>query len=282
MRYDPSWEALLRPAAAPTLFGRGPGWNEDAVCAELARLAYLTFEHDAAARERLVRDLAAGGFAPPARFADRRTGAAGFGTLSADGTAYAVFRGTRANRLQDWVRDIHIIPANGPGGAWVHSGFRNAERALAGQVDSWLASVGERRLVATGHSLGGAMASLLAARLDRAELVTFGCPRLGGAAFAASFEGRDVRRYVDTADVVARLPPPLAFAHLPGLRYIDGDGRVRPEPPSPTERKADRRRARRRYREACASRPGNAPARSLADHAPINYVTAILGVREGP
>jgi pimeloyl-ACP methyl ester carboxylesterase len=68
----------------------------------------------------------------------------------------------------------------------------------------------------TGHSLGGALATLAADRHgDSAAVYTFGSPLVGDDAFAAGFnnrhEGRSFR-YVNGDDLVTRVPP--FFTHI--------------------------------------------------------------------
>lgn len=71
-----------------------------------------------------------------------------------------------------------------------------------------------RRLVFAGHSLGAAVAQVVAALVTqelgadfRAHL--FGCPRVGNPAFAQSFGPSQVWRIVTQDDPVADVPPPL-------------------------------------------------------------------------
>lgn len=73
-----------------------------------------------------------------------------------------------------------------------------------------LAADGNERLYLTGHSLGGAVATLLAARLvsmgvdpDKLSVFTFGAPTVGNTAFAEEYGYRiDLSRYTMSGDVV--------------------------------------------------------------------------------
>jgi pimeloyl-ACP methyl ester carboxylesterase len=279
MRYDPSRRALYHPEDQGPVFGAPGSWTRDALCAELSRLAYIRFEDDP---ETLRQALGQGGFAAPALFVDAAEDAQGYGTVGPDGTVYVIFRGTQADSTKDVVADADVVPVSWPGGGRVHRGFRDAENALSEPVEAWLARLGGAAPVVTGHSLGAAMATLLAARVRGADLVTFGSPRVGSTEFAASFAGRNVRRYVDCCDMVTTLPPNVGYKHLEGERYIDRSGRVQSQPPGGLERIRDRSLAALTYLRRCSGRPGNVAVRDLADHAPINYVSALLGVRQGP
>ncbi|HEX6742050.1 MAG TPA: lipase family protein, partial [Sphingomicrobium sp.] len=114
-----------------------------------------------------------------------------------------------------------------------------------------------------------------------AQLVTFGSPRVGDEGFAALFAGRDVRRYVDCTDLVTSVPPQLlGYVHVGPERYIDCFGTVQEKPPSPEAIAEDRRFARGSYAVKHAWKVWrNVLIRDLADHAPVNYVSAVLGRR---
>lgn len=279
MRYDPSTVALFTPEAQGPQFGASGNWSREAQCAELARLAYLRFEEGQG--DALVQGLAAGGFEPPTTFNDPATDAQGYATVGRDGTAYVVFRGTQPDRATDILCDADAVPVSWPGGGRVHRGFLRAANALFPAVDAWLGERGGADLMVTGHSLGAAMATLLAARVPRAALVTLGSPRVGNRDFARLLAGRDVWRYVDCCDRVADLPPAVGYKHLDGERYIDRTGRVLASPPGFLDRELDQAEAALDYLRRYV-RLGNAPTRGFADHAPVNYLSAILGVREGP
>jgi pimeloyl-ACP methyl ester carboxylesterase len=283
MQYDPSRRALYHPETDDPVADFSVAWPVDAICAELSRLAYYRFE--ANDRPRLENALAQAGFARTGIFVGTDKDAQGFGTIGPDRVAYVAFRGTQPDSLRDvfYVNaDFKLVPR--PGGGRVHQGFLAAFATVRRQIDDWLAAVGPARLVVTGHSLGAALATVMAAERPGAELVTFGSPRVGDSAFAALFAGRAVRRYVDCTDVVDGVPPGiLSYAHLHGMRYIDRFGAVRPTPPGAEEIARDRRSANLIYALKCAWQVWrNAAMRGFADHAPINYVSALLGRRTGP
>ena len=93
--------------------------------------------------------------------------------------------------------------------------------------------------------------------------------------------GREVRRYVDCTDIVTRVPPPVfGYGHGGDMRYVDRKGRLRAAAPSPRDVLGDRAMAFLTYLPKYGWRFWrNVPARSSADHAPINYVSALLGRR---
>jgi pimeloyl-ACP methyl ester carboxylesterase len=198
-----------------------------------------------------------------------------------DGTAYIVFRGTQADKKADLIADAKFLPEPWPEGGRVHRGFANAFQAIQKDVDDWITCHAGWRIIITGHSLGAAMATLLASRHPSAELVTFGSPRVGNAAFARLFAARAPRRYVDFCDLVTRVPPALVgFRHAGPRLYLDRTGKRRAVPASMVSVFLDRMAARLDFIRRYALRPGNTPARALSDHAPINYVSVLLGIRE--
>jgi triacylglycerol lipase len=120
----------------------------------------------------------------------------------------------------------------------VHLGFSRALDViwleLLDDVLSWKAP--EQTLWVTGHSLGGALATLAVDRLtdtdagvDIAGLYTFGQPRAGDRDFAENFDRKMPRRafrFVNDEDAVTRVPWPPAFRHV-GKEYVfDRDGKL--------------------------------------------------------
>jgi hypothetical protein len=136
------------------------------------------------------------------------------------------------------------------------------------------------RRIFTGHSLGGALATLAAAIFQPACLITFGAPRVGDAAFGATMSGVESRRYVGCCDMIARVPPELlGFRHCGELRYIDRNGVIH-QSPSADLIIQDKRLGRSDYAENYATRHGALRLRDLADHAPLNYAYPIKALNK--
>jgi pimeloyl-ACP methyl ester carboxylesterase len=278
MKYDPTRRALYSPGEDAPVEDFAASWTIDQICAELSRLSYVRFEDGEF--PKLQDALRKAGFGEPEPFNDKEKHAQGFGTVAPDGTAFVAFRGTEIDSLIDILTDVRarLVPWNG--GTRVHCGFREAYQSLGEQVGMWLGRTRHHRLVVTGHSLGAAMATLMATEHPAAELVTFGSPRVGDVAFADLFAARSVRRYVDCADGVPDLPPPAGYRHVSDLIYIDRHGAVCAKAPPWYARLREQAAASLAYVSRYAWRKGNVLLRSFTDHAPVNYVSAALGRRE--
>lgn len=129
------------------------------------------------------------------------------------------FRGTEPSKAADIKSDVRALPTRiGPedGKQMVHSGFYDAFRAVEQHICKDLGEPSEKDLplYITGHSLGGALATVATHCLssdylssDRlAACYTYGGPRVGNLAFGQSIKP-PVYRVVNAADVVPRLPP---------------------------------------------------------------------------
>lgn len=132
-----------------------------------------------------------------------------------DQTMILAFRGTQPNMIRDWLYDLDGHQVNGPVGK-VHEGFLCALHYI--WLDVWKTlqqERGERSLWITGHSLGGALAVLAAAKLrfEKAQpisgLYTYGQPRVGDFEFSSRFDqgfGDYTFRFVNYQDIVPRVP----------------------------------------------------------------------------
>lgn len=277
--YDSSPKALFNPESGPTVFGTVLAPSLRALAVEAARLAYVQAEKGGDDLARLGADLAKAGFGAPTAFDSAREGAQGFGALRDDGLALVAFRGTQASELKDLLTDLEFVKRDwslGPG--QVHEGFARSALALEGPVRRWLAGPAQQRkqLLVCGHSLGAAIATLLAPALGASMLVTIGSPRVGDAGFAASIDaaGIEVVRIVDFHDAVTRVPPkPLfGYRHAGRAVFIDADGRLVDDPAAEAvdaEIGAD-------HLVAIVGHLalGRGLTRDLTDHAPVNYVRA--------
>lgn len=155
-----------------------------------------------------------------------------------------LFRGTEPEKLKDWLTDVEIKLVPGPGGE-VHRGFWGAVNAVWPQIQEALAEyrTNNQTIWIGGHSLGGALALLAAARLQLQEktpvqgLYTFGQPRAGNYSFANAFDEafkERATRFVNNNDIVPHVPPPgliLRYWHTTRMIYIDAEGKLWPDMP---------------------------------------------------
>lgn len=181
--------------------------------------------------------------------------------------AVVVFRGT--DTLLDWLDfNFDAVPTPWLPGGFVHDGFKEAFDAVWADIE--LAIPQGVPIVATGHSLGGALATLAASRRPPACTYTFGSPRVGDAAFGAAARSAPFFRVVNHRDVVTEVPRLLA--HVGDLYYVAHDGGVVVDPDAATVF-ADRLRQDASFeppRDLASVVTG--PPQGLADHAPVNYV----------
>jgi hypothetical protein len=276
--YDASRDALLRPALRETVFpSQSAAPALPALCAELSRLAYLQFESDPAAKSSLDDALARVGLAPARPIFAPGTHTQAFATRGLDGRRIVVFRGTEPDAVGDIGTDLLATLVSWPHGGKVHRGFARAYASVQAEVDRWLDAHDDGTPpVFTGHSLGAALATLAASHRRAAVLVTFGSPRVGDDVFVAGMSAIDTQRHVNCCDIVTSVPPSgLWYRHVEPMCYIDRHGALRPDI-TPTEIETDRAAARTEYLKQGTWVSGNVLLRDLADHAPINYVRALI------
>jgi len=132
------------------------------------------------------------------------------------------FRGTEPTRWEDLRTDGALCQTPALGGL-VHRGFLAALDLVWPAALAAVQAQGGRPVVVTGHSLGGALAVLAAARLEAAgipvtSVYTFGQPKVGDPAFAAAFPARDrLHRVVNRGDPVTLVPIRHQWKLLKGL-----------------------------------------------------------------
>ena len=153
----------------------------------------------------------------------------------ADRQKVVALRGTES--LLEWSEDINTEEKSLGGGLDVEEGFWSLAQTLVCTPAS--PSFVSRDTLYTGHSLGGALATLLAYKAY-ATLVTFGSPAVGTAqweAYAPLCLRPQSRIYINTSDVVPSLPP---SPYTQVTRYVKTLTRpehplytvLAPEPPS--------------------------------------------------
>ncbi len=141
---------------------------------------------------------------------------------------FLAFRGTESTSPIDWARDAQFKPRPSALGR-VHSGFDAALDEVWTQVQAEIAG-DARPLTITGHSLGGGLAFMAAARLADAgtlpaAVYVFGCPRTGLSDFRDAFDTalQEVTfRIINHIDLVTRVPLLAQGYRAPGRRmYFD-------------------------------------------------------------
>ena len=122
------------------------------------------------------------------------------------------FRGTEKNSLQDIKTDLNAEVTKYPSGESVHTGFIEAFGFVEQQILNDLNKFGakEKPLFLAGHSLGGALATIAAKRLQSyskiAACYTFGAPRVANIKWFYGVK-TPVYRVVNASDCVTMLPP---------------------------------------------------------------------------
>ena len=140
------------------------------------------------------------------------------------------FRGTMG--LADWLKNLDIAWTEDTGYGRVHSGFQEAFLDAKAALEEALTNFGHNKKIwVTGHSLGGALASICLAELadqwnDRFQgCYTFGQPRMGNRPFARFIGenyGARYFRFVNDDDIVCRIPP--GYAHVGQVVHFAADG----------------------------------------------------------
>jgi V8-like Glu-specific endopeptidase len=144
------------------------------------------------------------------------------------------FRGTAS--LGDWLADLDVASRSRPYGK-IHRGFHGAFTAVESQLRAELLQLPGRSLLLTGHSLGGALATIAAAewheQLPISWIYTFGQPAVGKGEFASFMQTPAARfmRFVNDDDIVARVPP--TYRHIGRLFHFDAAGNLLGKAESP-------------------------------------------------
>lgn len=141
-------------------------------------------------------------------------------------------RGTEATDWNDIRADLKVWKVVAETVGKVHGGFKDEVDHLWPALAEALES-NEKPLYFTGHSLGGAMAQISAARCqqsglksDPLEIQTFGSPRVGNKRYITHCKIKKIR-WVNNNDFVPRFPPALFGYRHTGLEmYIDHLGKI--------------------------------------------------------
>ncbi|KAG2322871.1 hypothetical protein Bca4012_058343 [Brassica carinata] len=162
------------------------------------------------------------------------------------------FRGTEQTKWKDLQTDLMLVPVGlNPeriGGDFkeevqVHSGFLSAYDSVRiriisllkmaiGYIDDVAESEDKWHVYVTGHSLGGALATLLAIELASSQLAkrgaitvtmyNFGSPRVGNKKFADVYNQKvkDSWRVVNHRDIIPTVPRLMGYCHVAHPVYL--------------------------------------------------------------
>ena len=131
--------------------------------------------------------------------------------------------------LADLQTNVDIWLTDWQQGGKVHRGFKEALEEVWPELLPYIRKLHDKgcKIWITGHSLGGALATLSASRYGSAQGVyTFGSPRVGNEIFKKNIEVK-IYRILNNDDIVPRVPPPGKYVHVGELKFIDSDGIIR-------------------------------------------------------
>jgi hypothetical protein len=147
---------------------------------------------------------------------------------------HLIFRGTLSKSLDNWKTDIDYkrVPYSNCAGCEVHQGFFEAysglRKCLVSKYLNYQKTKAPKNVIVTGHSLGGALATLATADMFAADkkhalyLVTYGSPKVGNKLFADWFN--EVVKPVKNFRVTHyRDPVPHVPADLQGFQHVGTD-----------------------------------------------------------
>lgn len=219
MAFNHSWQAVLHPGQSHDFFmidhpgdfvADADGFNPVNAwwLSELSRLIYKQ-DHTEGVASALSRTdyLCRVGLKESRFFNHPNVQAALVQTVAPGPGAFSalVFRGT-AGRLSNWRFNLDMAGCAWPAGGRVHRGFAHLIIQIWEAVARAIAPI-HQSLYFTGHSLGGALATLAASLHAPRAVYTFGAPRVGDHDFGGTLAKVDIFNVINPHDVVTQLPP---------------------------------------------------------------------------
>lgn len=212
----------------------------------LAEASQLAYEPEATIKQKLENT----GKTPNVKYISKTDEGESIFSKGADTQAFVAgndqlimvaFRGTEPDSGNDWKTDFrcikHCVTLDSHRKVHVHRGFWHALDLAWGELMEHIRTFRnqEQPIWITGHSLGGALATLAAFRLTQEGLpfqglYTFGQPRVGGWNFSKAFNKshrHKVFRFVNNNDFVTFVPPiSLIYAHIGQLCYLTANQKI--------------------------------------------------------
>ncbi len=148
-------------------------------------------------------------------------------------SVYLVFRGTRT--ATEWIHNLKIKMEafDQPNFGKIHEGFLKSYRDIREALLIDISTIDKlKSLYVSGHSLGGVLATLAAAEIQKhhihkvTAIYTFGSPRIGDKNFAKTFNALfpdNSFRIANTADIVTELPLSTPMAGIIGGYFTHVD-----------------------------------------------------------
>lgn len=152
---------------------------------------------------------------------------------------FLVVRGTQVTSGWSWADIVSNMELKMVPWAWdsrAHQGYAEQCRLLLDGVTDLL-RVSAPPIYLTGHSLGGAVATLLASILPCAAVYSFGAPKVGDARLSRLIVGRtQLFRVVHCADIAPKYPVILGdYVHHPPYLRLGRGGEMSEDSWSPSD-----------------------------------------------
>lgn len=123
-----------------------------------------------------------------------------------NGVTYVSVKGLSGRNKREWPIVLNFL-AKEHEGTEAHGGFVLTTRKLLPSIKEFVALYGDRPVVLTGHSMGGAIATLASLSVDGCKVVTFGSPKSVERDALEAFAKKDMMHYRINTDFVTHLPP---------------------------------------------------------------------------
>ncbi len=229
------------PSTTPSLYSKNPGPIKELntlarglLFAELSKIAYSP--------EARTRELAKQLNFNEVVFYEK-DGSQAYSFINAHDHVIAC-RGTEPHEWNDVKADLNAATAVAETVGRVHRGFKKEVDDLWPVLEDALRN-NQKTLWFTGHSLGGAMATICAGRCLLAhiqstpeQIHTFGSPRVGNKRYI-NHTKVNYLRWVNNNDIVTQVPPVWAgYRHTGTLMYLNAQGKLADL--SPVQQKRDR------------------------------------------